>query len=89
MDLSMNFNPEDEPGAPCQRLSENPGYDSIPPKCYYERIRRFLADYTPSQQKMFHFHLSCVTVFVRTVFVPGHSWKGALSILEAARLVAL
>ncbi len=74
MDLSMNFIPK------MNRELLVSGYqrtlDTIySPKCYYERIRRFLADYTPSQQKMFHFHLSYVTAFVRTVFVLGIAGK--------------
>jgi hypothetical protein len=74
MDLSMNFIPK------MNRELLVSGYQKIldtiySPKCYYERIRRFLADYTPSQQKMFHFHLSYVTAFVRTVFVLGIAEK--------------
>ncbi len=74
MDLSMNFIPK------MNRELLLSGYQRIldtiySPKCYYERIRRFLADYTPSQHKMFHFHLIHVTAFARSVFVLGIAGK--------------
>jgi len=74
MDLSMNFIPK------MNRELLVSGYQRIldtiySPKCYYERIRRFLAEYVPSQEKMFHFHFSHVTAFVRSVFVLGIAEK--------------
>jgi radical SAM superfamily enzyme YgiQ (UPF0313 family) len=74
MDLSMNFIPKMN-----RELLVN-GYQRIldtiySPKCYYERIERFLADYTPSQHKMFHFRLVHVTAFARSVFVLGIAGK--------------
>ena len=74
MDLSMNFIPK------MNRELLLSGYQRIldtiySPKCYYERIRRFLADYNPSQHKMFHFHLIHVTAFARSVFVLGIAGK--------------
>jgi radical SAM superfamily enzyme YgiQ (UPF0313 family) len=75
MDLSMNFIPK------MNRELLVSGYQKIldtiySPKCYYERVRRFLADYAPSQQKMFHFHFNYLTAFVRSVFVLGIAEKG-------------
>lgn len=74
MDLSMNFVPK------MNRELLIGGYQKIlntiySPKCYYERIRQFLADYAPSHQKMFHFHLTHVTAFVRSVLVLGIAEK--------------
>ena len=74
MDLSMNFIPK------MNRELLISGYQRIldtiySPKCYYQRVRRFLADYTPSQEKMFHFHFSHVTAFARSVFVLGIAGK--------------
>jgi len=74
MDLSMNFIPKMN----LELLVG--GYQKIldtiySPKCYYERVRRFLADYAPSQKKMFHFRFSHVTAFVRSVFVLGIAGK--------------
>lgn len=74
MDLSMNFIPK------MNRELLVSGYQRIldtiySPKCYYERVRRFLVDYAPSQEKMFHFHFSHVAAFVRSVFVLGIAEK--------------
>jgi radical SAM superfamily enzyme YgiQ (UPF0313 family) len=74
MDLSMNFIPR------MNRELLVSGYQRIldtiySPKCYYERIRRFLADYVPSQEKMFHFRFGHVTAFARSVFVLGIAGK--------------
>ncbi len=74
MDLSMNFIPK------MNRELLVSGYQRIldtiySPKCYYERVRRFLADYAPSQEKMFHFHFSHVAAFVRSVFILGIAEK--------------
>jgi len=74
MDLSMNFVPKMN-----RELLVN-GYQKIldtiySPKCYYARIRGFLADYAPSQEKLFHFRLSHVVAFVRSVFVLGIAEK--------------
>ncbi len=96
MDLSMNFVPK------MNRELLVSGYQKIldtiySPKCYYERVRRFLVDYTPSQQKLFHFRLSHLVAFLRSVLVLGIAgkerfqyWKLlAWSIVNRPRLVPL
>jgi hypothetical protein len=74
MDLSMNFVPK------MNRELLIGGYQKIldtiySPKCYYGRIRQFLGDYAPSHQKMFHFHFSHLTAFIRSVLVLGIAEK--------------
>ena len=52
------------------------------PTYYYERVRRFLKEYKPSQKRIFRFHFSYLWTFLKSVFRLGiigkervHYWK--------------
>jgi radical SAM superfamily enzyme YgiQ (UPF0313 family) len=96
MDLTMNFVPK------MNRETLIGGYQSIldtiySPRCYYARIKRFLADYSPGRQKVFRFQLNYVTAFFRSVLFLGiigceraDYWKLlAWSLFKRPRLIAL
>jgi hypothetical protein len=75
MDLSMNFIPK------MNREMLVSGYRRIldtiySPKCYYERVRRFLAEYTPARTHMFRFRFSYLHAVWRSVLVLGIVGKG-------------
>ena len=87
---------EDEPG----RLIG--GYQRIlrtiySPHCYYDRIRRFLSEYAPGRNKMFHFRAGHAIAFLRSVLFLGiigrerrDYWKLLLwSLFTRPRLVPL
>lgn len=96
MDLTMNFVPK------MNRETLIGGYQSVldtiySPRYYYARVKRFLADYSPGQQKVFHFQLNYVTAFLRSVLFLGiigrervDYWKLlAWSLFKRPRLIAL
>jgi radical SAM superfamily enzyme YgiQ (UPF0313 family) len=75
MDLSMNFVPK------MNRETLVAGYRRIlgtiySPKCYYERVRRFLAEYTPARTHMFRFHFSYLHALWRSFLILGIVGKG-------------
>jgi radical SAM superfamily enzyme YgiQ (UPF0313 family) len=75
MDLSMNFIPKMN-----QEILLS-GYRRIldtiySPKCYYERVRRFLAEYAPARKRMFRFHFRYLQAFLRSVLILGIVGKG-------------
>ncbi len=52
------------------------------PKCYYERVRKFLKEYKPLQKKIFRFHFSHIGTFFKSILRLGiigkervHYWK--------------
>jgi radical SAM superfamily enzyme YgiQ (UPF0313 family) len=70
MDLSINFIPKMN-----QETLIN-GYKKIldtiySPKCYYKRVKCFLREYSPGQNKMFHFQPTYITAFLRSVLFLG------------------
>jgi radical SAM superfamily enzyme YgiQ (UPF0313 family) len=96
MDLSMNFVPKMNPDVLIS------GYQRIlrtiySPKCYYDRIRRFLSEYAPGRNKMFHFRAGHAIAFLRSVLFLGiiggerrDYWKLLLwSLFTRPRLVPL
>jgi radical SAM superfamily enzyme YgiQ (UPF0313 family) len=75
MDLSMNFIPK------MNREMLLIGYRRIldtiySPKCYYERVRLFLAEYAPARKRMFRFHFSYLHAFLRSVLILGIVGRG-------------
>ena len=78
MDLSMNFIPK------MNREMLLSGYRRIldtiySPTCYYERVRRFLAEYAPARKSTFRFHFSYLHAVLRSVLVLGIVGKGRFS----------
>ncbi len=81
MDLSMNFVPKMNYDTLVN------GYRKIlstvyAPKYYYERLRRFLKEYRPSQEAPFHFRLNYVGALVKSMYYLGvvgeerlHFWR--------------
>jgi radical SAM superfamily enzyme YgiQ (UPF0313 family) len=65
------------------------------PKHYYERVRTFLREYIPPQQKLFHFRLNYIAAFIRSIIVLGiigkerfHYWRLLLwTVLTRPRLI--
>jgi hypothetical protein len=52
------------------------------PKHYYERVRTFLREYIPPQNKLFHFRFNYIAAFIRSIIVLGvigkerfHYWR--------------
>jgi radical SAM superfamily enzyme YgiQ (UPF0313 family) len=41
------------------------------PRHYYERVRTFLREYIPPQQKLFHFRFNYIAAFIRSIIVLG------------------
>jgi radical SAM superfamily enzyme YgiQ (UPF0313 family) len=70
MDMSMNFIP---------KMNKDllvSGYQKIlstiySPACYYERVKRFLGEYSPRQRRVMHFRPGYVTAFLRSVLFLG------------------
>ncbi len=96
MDLSINFVPKMNPDVLIS------GYQRIlrtiySPRCYYDRIRRFLSEYAPGRNKMFHFRAGHAIAFLRSVLFLGiiggerrDYWKLLLwSLFTRPRLVPL
>ena len=70
MDLSINFVPKmnlDVLISGYQRILQT----IYSPRCYYDRVRRFLSDYAPARKKMFHFRAAYVAAFLRSVLFLG------------------
>ena len=70
MDLSMNFIPI------MNREALISGYQGIlrtiySPHYYYDRIRCFLTEYAPGQNRMFHFRVIHLTAFFRSILFLG------------------
>jgi radical SAM superfamily enzyme YgiQ (UPF0313 family) len=65
------------------------------PRHYYERVRTFLREYIPPQQKLFHFRLNYIAAFIRSIIVLGiigkerfHYWRLLLwTVLTRPRLI--
>ena len=65
------------------------------PKHYYERVRTFLREYIPPQQKLFHFRLNYIAAFIRSIIVLGiigkerfHYWRLLLwTVVTRPRLI--
>ena len=96
MDLSINFVPKmnlDVLISGYQRILQT----IYSPRCYYDRVRRFLSEYAPGRNKMFHFRVAYVTAFLRSVLFLGiigreriDYWKLLLwSLFTRPRLVPL
>ncbi len=96
MDLSMNFVPR------MNRQTLLTGYQRIlntiySPRHYYKRIRCFLREYRPGENRLFHFRAGYVAAFLRSVLFLGiigrerfHYWKLLTwSLFTRPRLVPL
>lgn len=65
------------------------------PRHYYERVRTFLREYSPSQKKLFHFRFNYLAAFIRSIIVLGiigkerfHYWRLLLwTMLKRPRLI--
>ena len=65
------------------------------PRYYYERVRTFLREYIPPQNKLFHFRFNYIAAFIRSIIVLGiigkerfHYWKLLLwTIFTRLRLI--
>ena len=95
-DCSINFIPKMD----YQTLID--GYKKIlstiySPRCYYERVRKFLKEYKPLQKSVFQFHFSYFGTFFKSTLLLGiigkerfHYWKLILwSLFRCPQLLPL